>query len=44
MKCDGHIHSPYCPHGTSDSFKQYIEKQFLTTLLTSPLLNMHHYH
>ncbi|WP_285395413.1 histidinol-phosphatase HisJ [Lysinibacillus sp. fls2-241-R2A-57] len=26
MKRDGHIHSPYCPHGTSDSFKQYIEK------------------
>lgn len=23
---DGHIHSPYCPHGTKDSFKQYIEK------------------
>ncbi|MGE7841539.1 histidinol-phosphatase HisJ [Lysinibacillus sp. NPDC093712] len=26
MKRDGHIHSPYCPHGTSDSFTQYIEK------------------
>ncbi|MFA9559044.1 histidinol-phosphatase HisJ [Evansella sp. AB-rgal1] len=23
---DGHIHSPYCPHGSSDSFKQYIER------------------
>ena len=23
---DGHMHSPYCPHGTSDSFEQYIEK------------------
>lgn len=26
MKRDGHIHTPYCPHGTSDSFKEYIEK------------------
>ena len=23
---DGHIHSPYCPHGSKDSFKKYIEK------------------
>ncbi|MBA2173320.1 histidinol-phosphatase HisJ [Halobacillus locisalis] len=23
---DGHIHSPYCPHGTSDSLKSYIER------------------
>ncbi|RWZ59762.1 histidinol-phosphatase HisJ [Halobacillus fulvus] len=23
---DGHIHSPYCPHGTSDPIKSYIEK------------------
>jgi histidinol-phosphatase (PHP family) len=23
---DGHIHSPYCPHGTKDSFQQYIER------------------
>ena len=23
---DGHIHSPYCPHGTSDSFGQYITR------------------
>ncbi|MGD7044247.1 histidinol-phosphatase HisJ [Jeotgalibacillus proteolyticus] len=22
---DGHVHSPYCPHGTKDSFKTYIE-------------------
>lgn len=22
---DGHIHSPYCPHGSKDSFAQYIE-------------------
>ncbi|MBU9714666.1 histidinol-phosphatase HisJ [Evansella tamaricis] len=26
IRFDGHIHSPYCPHGTSDSFEQYIEK------------------
>ncbi len=24
MIADGHIHSPYCPHGTTDSFEQYI--------------------
>jgi histidinol-phosphatase (PHP family) len=23
---DGHIHSPYCPHGTDDSFELYVEK------------------
>lgn len=26
MKIDGHIHSPYCPHGSTDSFELYIEK------------------
>lgn len=26
MIADGHIHSPYCPHGTSDSFEKYIKK------------------
>ena len=26
MKIDGHIHSPFCPHGSTDSFEQYIEK------------------
>ncbi|MGR3765368.1 histidinol-phosphatase HisJ [Rossellomorea sp. NS-SX7] len=25
-KVDGHIHTPFCPHGSSDSFHQYIEK------------------
>lgn len=25
-KRDGHIHSPYCPHGTNDSFEEYINK------------------
>jgi len=29
LKQDGHIHSPYCPHGTSDSFEQYIEKAII---------------
>ncbi|MBD7910712.1 MULTISPECIES: histidinol-phosphatase HisJ [Clostridium] len=23
---DGHIHSPYCPHGTNDGFDKYVEK------------------
>jgi histidinol-phosphatase (PHP family) len=26
MKADGHIHSPFCPHGTKDSFEEYIER------------------
>lgn len=26
MKMDGHIHTPYCPHGSSDTLEQYIEK------------------
>lgn len=26
MKRDGHIHSPYCPHGTTDTLISYIEK------------------
>lgn len=26
MKRDGHIHTPFCPHGTKDSFDQYVEK------------------
>ncbi|GGC93900.1 histidinol-phosphatase [Thalassobacillus devorans] len=26
MKIDGHIHTPYCPHGTSDPFKAYVEE------------------
>ncbi|HSO58382.1 MAG TPA: histidinol-phosphatase HisJ [Paenisporosarcina sp.] len=26
MKQDAHIHSPFCPHGTQDSFELYIEK------------------
>ncbi|MGN7478077.1 histidinol-phosphatase HisJ [Solibacillus silvestris] len=26
MKRDGHIHTPFCPHGSQDTFIQYIEK------------------
>ncbi len=26
MKKDGHIHTPFCPHGSPDSFEEYIEK------------------
>lgn len=26
MKRDGHIHTPFCPHGTDDAFEQYIQK------------------
>lgn len=29
MKKDGHIHTPYCPHGTNDTFEQYIEKAII---------------
>lgn len=25
-KKDGHMHSPYCPHGTNDTFEMYVEK------------------
>ena len=23
---DGHIHSPFCPHGTDDSLESYVEE------------------
>ena len=26
MKKDGHIHTPFCPHGTQDPLEEYIEK------------------
>jgi histidinol-phosphatase (PHP family) len=29
---DGHIHSPYCPHGTKDSFEMYVEKALVEEL------------
>lgn len=25
MIADGHVHTPFCPHGTSDQFEEYIE-------------------
>jgi histidinol-phosphatase (PHP family) len=30
MKRDGHIHTPFCPHGTDDSLDQYIEKAIVS--------------
>ena len=29
---DGHIHSPFCPHGTKDSFEMYVEKALVEGL------------
>lgn len=29
MKRDGHIHTPFCPHGTKDTLEEYIEKALL---------------
>ena len=29
MKIDGHIHTPFCPHGSADLFEQYIEKAIM---------------
>ena len=26
MKKDGHVHTPFCPHGSKDHFEEYIEK------------------
>ncbi|MGR3207824.1 histidinol-phosphatase HisJ [Bacillus glycinifermentans] len=26
LKRDGHVHSPFCPHGSKDEFRQYIEE------------------
>ncbi|WP_110927232.1 histidinol-phosphatase HisJ [Bacillus massiliglaciei] len=26
MKADNHIHTPFCPHGSSDSFQEYIQR------------------
>lgn len=23
---DGHIHSPYCPHGSKDDFEKYVQR------------------
>ncbi|HSJ38603.1 MAG TPA: histidinol-phosphatase HisJ [Planococcus sp. (in: firmicutes)] len=30
MKRDAHIHSPYCPHGTSDALSAYVEKAIIS--------------
>ena len=30
MKRDGHIHTPFCPHGTKDSTELYIEKAIIS--------------
>lgn len=30
MKRDGHIHTPFCPHGTKDGLHAYIEKAILS--------------
>ncbi|NOW03668.1 histidinol-phosphatase HisJ [Clostridium beijerinckii] len=29
---DGHMHSPYCPHGTKDSFEMYVDKALIEGL------------
>ncbi|MGG4166232.1 histidinol-phosphatase HisJ [Rossellomorea vietnamensis] len=26
MKVDGHVHTPFCPHGSTDSFEMYVER------------------
>lgn len=26
MKTDNHVHSPFCPHGSTDSFNEYVER------------------
>ncbi|MFB4163039.1 histidinol-phosphatase HisJ [Alteribacillus sp. JSM 102045] len=31
---DGHIHTPFCPHGSGDSFKKYIERSISEGLQT----------
>lgn len=31
---DGHIHTPYCPHGSKDTLKQYIERAIQLGLKT----------
>ncbi|MBM7605615.1 histidinol-phosphatase (PHP family) [Metabacillus crassostreae] len=29
LKIDGHVHSPYCPHGTTDLLEEYVEKAII---------------
>lgn len=26
LKVDGHVHTPFCPHGSTDSFEMYVER------------------
>ncbi|WGG44808.1 histidinol-phosphatase HisJ [Rossellomorea sp. DA94] len=26
LKVDGHVHTPFCPHGSKDSFEMYVER------------------
>ncbi|MCA1057436.1 histidinol-phosphatase HisJ [Rossellomorea aquimaris] len=26
IKVDGHVHTPFCPHGSTDSFEMYVER------------------
>ncbi|UXH43865.1 histidinol-phosphatase HisJ [Rossellomorea vietnamensis] len=26
VKVDGHVHTPFCPHGSTDSFEMYVER------------------
>ncbi len=33
MKRDGHIHTPFCPHGTADALESYIEKAITSGFL-----------
>lgn len=33
MKRDGHIHTPFCPHGTADALEFYIEKAITSGFL-----------
>ena len=44
MKTDNHIHSPFCPHGSTDSFDEYINRGIELGLTEITLQNMHHYH
>lgn len=29
MQKDGHVHTPFCPHGTKDKFEEYVDKAIL---------------
>lgn len=40
---DGHIHTPYCPHGTDDSFEEYVQKAIQVGLDEISLQSTFHY-